>query len=157
MWCIWKGLNSVSALSNSNPHLFWLLQFIWTVFTISSPSSIIRQTTLIGSLLFFTAFRSRINARPKLFMEWAFCMRCLCQGSVNSHSAHAVHVQPDNRDPAIDEEGEKGKTHARHHLLHVMSLENPPHKLEEAIRQTAFYWVRKAIRIGIQSFSRWAG
>lgn len=71
-------------LSNSNHHLFWLLQFIWTVFTISSPSSIIRQTTLIGSLLFFTAFQSRINTQPRLFMEWAFCMRCLCQGSVNS-------------------------------------------------------------------------
>lgn len=71
-------------LSNSNYHLFWLLQFIWTVFTISSPSSIIRQTTLIGSLLFFTAFQSRINTQSRLFMEWAFCMRCLCQGSVNS-------------------------------------------------------------------------
>lgn len=156
MWCIWKGLSSVSALSNSNHHLFWLLQFIWTVFTISSPSSIIRQTTLIGSLLFFTAFQSRINARPKLFMEWAFCTRCLCQGSVNSHSAHAVYVQPDNGDPAVSEEREKGKTRARHHLLHVMSSENPPHKLQETMCQGAFYRLKKVIRSGIKGFSCWA-
>jgi len=41
-----------------------------------------------------------------------------------------VYVQPDNSDPAVSEEGEKGKTYARHHLLHVMSSENPPHKLQ---------------------------